>query len=299
MKVNVVEVGPRDGFQSVTEFIPTEIKLEIIDGLIKSGCKKIQVTSFVSEKAIPQMKDAKAVAKAVLEKYEDIEFFALVPNFYGAKEAVEAGIKEISPVISLSVSHNKANINRTHEQSLDELKRIRQEFPDVKITQDIATVFGCPFEGDMSIDSLLDMIGRIRDMGIHSFTLCDTIGVAYPKLVESVFQAVKREFPQEEFGVHIHDTRNMGMLNSYIAVLNGADSIQSSIGGLGGCPFAPGASGNIASEDLVYMLNKNGYETGIDFENMLGTAKLLKEKVSGIYSGHHINITVKNRYCTG
>ena len=292
-RVNIVEIGPRDGFQNVKEFIPTEIKLEIIDGLVKSGYKKIQTTSFVSERAIPQMKDASIVAKTVLEKYSDVNFFALVPNFYGAKAAVECGLKEITPVMSLSVSHNQANVKRSHEQSLDEIKKIRQEFPDIKITQDIATVFGCPFEGEMSIESLLELIAKIRDIGINAFTLCDTIGVAYPALVKKIFTAVKREFPNDEFNVHIHDTRNMGILNSYVAILNGADSVQTAIGGLGGCPFAPGASGNTSSEDLIYMLNKNGYDTGIDFDKLLLTAKFVKEKIDGNFSGHHINIPEK------
>lgn len=292
-KVNVVEIGPRDGFQNVKEFIPTEIKLEIIDGLVKAGYKKIQTTSFVSEKAIPQMKDASIVARTVLEKYPSVDFFALVPNFYGAKAAVESGLKEITPVMSLSVSHNQANVKRNHQQSLDELKRIRQEFPNVKITQDIATVFGCPFEGEMSIEPLLELIDEMRNIGIHAFTLCDTIGVAYPALVEAVFKSVKKEFPKDEFNVHIHDTRNMGILNSYIAILNGADSIQTAIGGLGGCPFAPGASGNTSSEDLIYMLNKNGYGTGVDFDKLLLTAKFAKEKINGNFSGHHINIPEK------
>ena len=289
-RVKIVEIGPRDGFQSVKEFIPTEVKLEIIDGIVKAGCKKIQTTSFVSEKAIPQMKDAGIVARSVLEKYPEVDFFALVPNFYGAKAAVESGLKEISPVMSLSVSHNLANVKRTHEQSLEEIQKIRQAFPDIKITQDIATVFGCPFEGEMQIEALLELIEKVRKIGIDSFTLCDTIGVAYPSLIEKVFQSVKKEFPTTEFNAHIHDTRNMGILNSYGALQYGADSIQVAIGGLGGCPFAPGASGNTSSEDFVYMLNKSGYETGIDFSQLLSTAKYAKKMISGSFSGHHINI---------
>lgn len=291
--VKVVEIGPRDGFQNVREFIPTEIKLSIIDGLVKSGFKKIQVTSFVSEKAIPQMKDAKIVASTVVEKYKNVDFFALVPNFYGARAAVESGLKEINPVISLSVSHNLKNVKRTHEQSIDELKKIRQTYPDIKITQDIATVFGCPFEGEMPVEALLELIGRLRDIGIHTFTLCDTVGLAYPALVEKIFKEVRKSFPGDEFNVHIHDTRNMGILNSYVALQNGADSIQAAVGGLGGCPFAPGASGNTSSEDLIYMLNKNGYNTGIDFNQLLLTAKFAKEKIDGNFSGHHINIPEK------
>ena len=292
-KVKVVEIGPRDGFQNVKEFIPTETKLKIIDGVIEAGYKKVQITSFVSPKAIPQMKDAKEVAEKVLEKYsgKDIDFFALVPNFYGARLAAEVGLKEITPVMSLSETHNKNNVKRTKEESLEELRKIRDAFPDIKITQDIATVFGCPFEGEMkSVDPLLELIGKMREIGIHAFTLCDTIGVAYPTLIEKVFTAVKKEFPEDEFNVHIHDTRNMGILNSLTAIKCGADSVQAAIGGLGGCPFAPGATGNTSSEDLVYMLNKCGYETGIDFDKLLETAKYAHQEIDGNFSGHQIMI---------
>ena len=291
--VNVVEIGPRDGFQNVKDFIPTEIKLRNIDGLIQSGYKKIQIGSFVSPKAIPQMRDSGEIARRVIEKYEGVDFFALVPNLYGARSAAEAGLKEITPVISLSESHNMANVKRTKEQSIDEIRKIREEFPDMKITQDIATVFGCPFEGEMSVDALLELVGKLTELGVHAFTLCDTVGMAYPTLVEKVFKTVKKEFPGEEFNVHIHDTRNMGILNSYIALENGADSVQAAVGGLGGCPFAPGASGNTSSEDLVYMLNKCGYNTGIDFDKLLETAKYTKSVIDGNFSGHHINIPEK------
>ncbi|WP_339314840.1 hydroxymethylglutaryl-CoA lyase [Paenibacillus sp. FSL R10-2734] len=288
--VKLVEIGPRDGFQNVKSFIPTGIKLNIVDGLVQAGFKKIQIGSFVSPKAIVQMKDTAYIARKAIEQYPEVEFFGLVPNLYGAKAAAEAGLKEITPVISLSVSHNLANVKRTHEQSLEEIKRIREEFPDLRITQDIATVFGCPFEGEMSIDALLELIGKLHDIGIHAFTLCDTVGLAYPTIVENVFCTVKREFPGVEFNVHIHDTRNMGILNSYVALQCGADSIQTTVGGLGGCPFAPGATGNTSSEDLVYMLNKCGYETGIDFNKLLATAKYTKSVVEGDFSGHHIMI---------
>lgn len=292
-KIKVVEIGPRDGFQNVKDFIPTETKLKIIDGLVQAGYQKIQITSFVSPKAIPQMSDAVQVTGSVLAKYNNVEFFALVPNFHGAKNAVEAGLKELNPVISLSETHNLNNVKRTHEQSIEELKRIRDAFPDVKLTQDIATSFGCPFEGDIPVERLLELVGRLRELDIHSFTLCDTTGVAYPTLVTETFRQVKTAFPEDEFNVHIHDTRNMGLLNSMTALQAGADSVQAAVGGLGGCPFAPGASGNTSSEDLVYMLNKCGYETGIDFDKLLATAKYTKSVINGNFSGHHIAIPEK------
>ena len=290
MKAKVVEIGPRDGFQNVKEWIPTETKIKIIKGLIQSGFQKIQITSFVSPKAIPQMKDAAEVTQEIISSHPDVQLFALVPNYHGAKSAAEAGLKEITPVISLSESHNMANEKRTVDQSLDEMKRIRQDFPDIRMTQDIACVFGCPFEGEMPIEALLELVGKLRRIGVDAFTLCDTVGMAYPTLIKKVFEAVKKEFPGVEFNAHIHDTRNMGIINSYLALQYGADSVQTAVGGLGGCPFAPGATGNTSSEDLIYMLNKCGYDTGVDFDQLLAVAKFAKSQINGNYSGHQINI---------
>jgi hydroxymethylglutaryl-CoA lyase len=290
IKIKLEEIGPRDGFQNVKEFIPTDIKLKIIDGIVSAGYKKIEITSLVSPKAIPQMRDAQEVIKSCLKRYPDVELFALVPNLYGARTAVELGLKEVCPVISLSETHNKANVNKTVEESLRQIKEIKETFPKLKLTIDIATAFACPFEGEMKLEDLIALIQKLYDMGIRSFMLCDTIGKAYPKQVEKVFRTVKSEFKDCTFGAHIHDTRNMGILNTYIAIENGADSIQTSLGGLGGCPFAPGASGNTSSEDLVYALNQDGYDTGIDFDKLLEVAKYEKSVIEGNYSGHHINI---------
>jgi hydroxymethylglutaryl-CoA lyase len=290
--VNIVEIGPRDGFQSVKEFIPTEVKLGVIGGLVRAGVKSIECTSFVSPKAIPQMRDAAEICAEVLKKYPKTHFFVLIPNFFGAKAAWDAGIREVCPVVSLSVSHNKANVNRTHAESLAEITKIRNELPDMKITLDVATVFGCPFEGNMKIPPLLDLMGDYHKIGIRAFTLCDTIGVAYPRQVRAVLEATKKAFPDCEFNLHIHDTRNMGIVNTYEGIKAGVDSVQTSIGGLGGCPFAPGASGNTSTEDLVYLLEREGYETGLNFTLLLETAKALHEKAVGSYSGHHLSINV-------
>jgi len=293
-----VEVGPRDGFQSVKTFIPLEVKQNIIAGLVKSGCQKIQVGSFVSPKAIPQMRDTAEITEKSLACYPDTVFFALVPNLHGAKAAQEAGLREVSPVISLSERHNMVNVKKTRAESLAEICKIREMLPELKITQDIATVFGCPFEGTMSVNCLVDLIGKLYDLDIRSFTLCDTVGLAYPALVKRTFRTVKKVFPDAEFGVHIHDTRNMGILNSYTAMKSGADSIQTAVGGMGGCPFAPGASGNTASEDFIYLLDKDGYDTGIDFTTLLETAKYAKKTIpDGTFSGHHVCIPESRTVC--
>lgn len=288
--IPVVEVGPRDGLQNLKEFLPTDQKLALIDGLIQAGVTHLQVTSFVSPKAIPQMQDAEEVARVCLERYPQADLFALVPNLRGAQTAHRLGIKKVANVISLSESHNKANINRTRTQSLEELAAIRESLPDLEVCVDVATAFGCPFEGRPTQQALMDFLGQVHELGIREFCLCDTVGVADPAQVRSGLTAAKAAFPDSTFQVHIHDTRNMGMVNTLAAIEAGADGVQSTLGGLGGCPFAPGASGNTATEDLVYMLHLMGYETGIDFPKLLELSKAFYRQVPGNYSGHHIHI---------
>ncbi len=294
-KIRLIEVGPRDGFQNICEFIPTEVKLNIIDMLVQAGVKNIMVTSFVSPRAIPQMQDAEEVAKTCLERYSGLHLSALVPNLRGAQNAVAAGLRELTVVISVSEAHNKANVNRTTEESFEDLKKILEACPDAEVTLDLATVFGCPFMGEVKLDQVRAAVQRAYDLGIRSIDLCDTIGVAYPTQVREYVTAMLREYPDVMFGVHIHDTRNMGIANTLAAIESGITTAQAALGGLGGCPFAPGASGNTSSEDLVYMLNHMGYETGISFEKLLAAARYTYDHVDGNYSGHHIFISPEGK----
>lgn len=291
-RIEIVEVGPRDGFQNLCDYIPTEDKLRFIDGLADAGIRHIQITSFVSPKAIPQMRDAMEVARESLSRHPDLNLFALVPNLRGAQSAREAGLNKVSNVISLSESHNKANIRKTHDESFTELDKILDSSGDMNVSIDVATAFGCPFEGHIPVSRLLDFIGRAHDKGIREFTLCDTTGMANPSQVREVVQKVTEAFPDTVFQAHIHDTRNMGMVNTLAAIESGINHVQSTLGGLGGCPFAPGASGNTATEDLVNMLNAMGFETGVDQEKLVKLAREEKEKIPGIYSGHLLNIPV-------
>lgn len=288
--IEIIEIGPRDGFQNVTEFIPTEKKKEIIERLIEAGVKRMQLTSFVSPKHIPQMQDAEEIVKYFINKYKDIRFFALVPNYRGAKRAFDIGLREITYVISVSEGHNRANVNRSVDESFEELKKIIEEFPEMYVNLDAATVFGCPFDGEVTYDQVEQYVKKAVDIGITTINLCDTIGVANPEQVKKVVENLLIKFPNIEFHIHIHDTRNMGMLNSYVAIESGVKHIQASIGGMGGCPFAPGASGNLSTEDFIYMLDKIKVDTGIDFEKLLSVAKECKKTIPGVYSGHHINI---------
>mgnify|MGYP001623817098 CR=1 FL=1 len=290
-KIKVFEVGPRDGYQNVSALIPTQEKKKIIDGLAKSGVTHLQVTSFVSPKAVPQMQDAREVAVYCKEHYPKLDILALVPNLRGAKDACDAGIRHISYVVSLSESHNKANVNRTREASVRELKEIAFSYPDMKICVDVATAFGCPFEGKPADGELIRFVGELYSKGFREICLCDTTGVANPRQVREAVSAVMETYPDIEPAVHIHDTRGMGLACTLAAVEAGVSRIQSTLGGLGGCPFAPGASGNTATEDLVYMFREMGYETGIDFEELLKLSKYQKSVIEGNYSGHHVMIT--------
>ena len=296
-KVKILECGPRDGWQNLKRVLPTEEKLKYIDGLFACGLESVEITSFVSPKSIPQMVDAGEVAHYCVEKDPDKELVALVPNFKGAELARAAGLKNLTYVISVSESHNKANINRTHDQSFEELRRIRESLPELELCIGMATTFGCPFEGIPTLDKVLHFVERIRSSGVDTVYLADTIGIADPTQVRRTVQGIRGNFPDMKLQVHIHDTRGMGLVNTLAAIEAGVDTVQSTLGGLGGCPFAPGASGNTATEDLVYMLQRMGYDTGIDFDKLLALSKEQHGEIDGVYSGHQMNITAKSPCC--
>ena len=294
-KIDIIEVGPRDGFQSVKcAMITTEQKLQVIDDLVAAGVKHLEYTSFVSPKANPQLADAADVTKVVLENYPDLDLFTLVPNLRGAKTAYELGLRKVCYVVSYSESHNKANINRTHEQSLAAYKEIQETYPDLEIVVELATTFGCPFEGkDGKFSDPAAVVAFLKDYvdaGMKICNLCDTIGIADPAQVKAIINGVKEAYPHLELQVHLHDTRGLGMVNAMAAIECGVTGIQVALGGLGGCPFAPGASGNLSTEDTVWMLNEMGYDTGINFSKLLKAAKSQAQVIGGNYSGHHINV---------
>lgn len=298
--IDIIDVGPRDGFQNLKKFLPTEQKVDLIERILRCGIRHMQITSFVSPKAIPQMSDAAEVCKAVLSRHsiQELDLYALVPNLRGAQAAWNAGLRKVNNVISLSAAHNKANINRTHDESFAELALIREQMPDLEVVLDAATAFGCPYEGKyLDVEPLLAYLHRAYDLGIRTFNLCDTVGLADPMQVRRVVSAVRVRFPDVRIEIHIHDTRAMGLVNTLAAIEAGACGVQSTLGGLGGCPFAPGASGNTATEDLVYMLNEMGYDTGIDVTALINTAKYEYNMISeGVFSGHLLHIDTDQRY---
>ncbi|NCB00247.1 MAG: hydroxymethylglutaryl-CoA lyase [Clostridia bacterium] len=286
-KLEIYEVGPRDGFQNIPEYIPLETKLAIIEGLIAAGIRHLQFTSFVSPKAVPQMKDAVELSRLCLDRYPDLDLLALVPNLRGAKTAWETGIRHVSTVISLSESHNRANINRTHAESQAELAMMLESLPGLDVCLDLATAFGCPFEGAKTEVDVVSFIKPYVDLGIRTVNLCDTIGIANPAQVRRTIAAIRQDYPRLDLMIHIHDTRNMGMVNTLAAIEAGVDKVQSTVGGLGGCPFAPGASGNLATEDLVFMLQEMGYDLDVDVQKLIDLARDQARIIpGGIYSGH-------------
>lgn len=297
-KIEIYEVGPRDGFQNVKEYIPLETKLKVIEGLVAAGVKHLQITSFVSPKAIPQMRDAKKLTDYCRERYPEADLFALVPNLRGAQAADEAGLSWVSYVASLSESHNRANIRRSHRESFEQYLRIREALPDLEVCLDLSTAFGCPFEGRKEVGQIVEFLAPYAENGLGTVNLCDTIGIANPAQVRAAVRAVGDEFPDINQQIHIHDTRNMGMVNTLAAIECGVTGVQSTLGGLGGCPYAPGASGNLATEDLVFMLSEMGYETGIAAEMLIRAAREQVNMIpQGKYSGHLFRIEEVSSVC--
>lgn len=289
-RIQIVEVGPRDGFQNITAWIPTELKLEVIDCLLEANIKKIEITSFVHPKAIPQMQDAEEIVAAVLKKNANLDIMALAPNLTGAKAAWKAGIKLVTYVISASERHNMENVRRTITESLTELNMIKQQLPELKIKLAIATAFGCPFEKTVPVDQVLRMIEAGLARKTDEICLCDTIGIANPGQMDSVLSVVKKVYPDQDFSLHLHDTRGMGLANILVALDHGITVFETAVGGLGGCPFAPGAAGNIASEDLVFMLEEMGIKTGIQLSVLLKAAALVKKTINPNLTGHMVHV---------
>ena len=273
--ITIVEVGPRDGFQSIKEWIPTEIKLMIINALYEAGVKNMEVGAFVSPKAIEQMKDAATIVGALKNHPTTV----LVPNLFGAKAAYEAGAKSITYVVSVSPAHNMANVRRTPNASLEALKEIKEAFPSLHVKLALATSFGCPFDGEVPIESVVKMALHGQGLGVDEICLADTIGIANPVQMRKTLKALMPQI-QKPIGVHLHDTRGMGLANANVAIEEGVRIIESAVGGLGGCPFAPGAAGNIASEDLVNMIHSMGYESGIDLQKLLHVSDLIKQYIT-------------------
>jgi hydroxymethylglutaryl-CoA lyase len=279
-KVKITEVGPRDGFQSEKTILKTEDKIDIINNLIESGFPRIEVSSFVSPKAIPQLADAEIILNKV-KRNQNTTLAALVPNTRGALRAVEAKLDEIVVFLSASESHNKKNVNRSVQESLLGFKEIADiaSKNNIPIQGDIATAFGCPFEGNVSSKKLADISKEYKLMGFKGVTLGDTTGMATPPVVTDAINAIRDNVPDFEITLHFHNTRGVGLANVMTGLNLGISDYESCFGGMGGCPFAPNATGNICSEDLIYLLHEMGIETGIDLDQLIKIAKKVESLV--------------------
>jgi hydroxymethylglutaryl-CoA lyase len=285
-RVTMCEVGTRDGFQIEPDFIPTELKIEVVDRLSATGMPRIEVTSFVSPKAIPALRDAEAVM-AGIKRRPGTRYSALVPNDKGAVRAVDAGVDDIHTVVSASESHNLANVNMTIAESLAKLEATAQvaHRAGKPVYSGISCTFGCPFEGDVPLTQLEAVVQRLVDLGAKGIGLADTTGMANPAQVSRVLEHLAPRFPNVEWTLHTHDTRAMAIPNILTAMEMGVSHLDASIGGLGGCPFAPGASGNVCTEDLVHCLDAMGIETGIDLDALIETSKRVQDIVGRVLPG--------------
>lgn len=272
-KVEVTEVGPRDGLQAEKRMIPAAEKIALINRLIDAGVPRIEATSFVSPKAVPQLADA-AEVMAGIDRSKGAIIAALVPNGRGAIRAAECAVDEMVVFVSASESHNKKNVNRGVEESLKGFEEVARIAGDagIPVHGAIATAFGCPFEGNVPASQLAMIAGRFQDMGFVGMTFGDTTGMATPPTVRAGVAAVREAAPKLTMGLHFHNTRGIGLANVMAGLDEGIDKYESSFGGTGGCPFAPGATGNICTEDLVYLLHEMGIETGIDLRKLMAIA---------------------------
>jgi hydroxymethylglutaryl-CoA lyase len=276
-EVTLFEVGPRDGLQNEKEVIPTSSKVELIERLVSSGIQKIEATSFVNPKWIPQLADAIDVLNQVHRK-DGVVYSALVPNIKGLERARQTGIKEIAVFMSASESHNKSNINKTIEETFPVLREVVEAAggEGIKVRGYVSTAFGCPYEGEVSLAAVVRVIEQLLLMGVYEVSVGDTIGVGTPGQVKERFLSLIGQFGAERLAGHFHDTRGTGLANVYAALEAGIRTFDSSIGGLGGCPYAPGASGNISTEDVVYMLEGMGVKTGVQLEKLVEAGEFME-----------------------
>jgi hydroxymethylglutaryl-CoA lyase len=283
-EVTIFEVGPRDGLQNESRQVPTADKLRFIDALVASGIRAIEITSFVSPKWIPQLADATEVARGV-HRPPGVRMSALVPNRRGLDSALAAGMKEIAVFLSASETHNKKNVNKSIAESLAGFEDVvpHARAANVSVRAYVSTVFGCPYEGDIDPERAVTLTGRLLDMGVYQVSLGDTIGVANPRQVEDVLGRVLAKYPAEAIAGHFHDTQGTALANCLVALTMGITTIDAAAGGLGGCPYAPGAAGNLATEDVVAMLHGMGVKTGIDLDKLAEASR-----TAATFVGHEL-----------
>ena len=275
-RIRMCEVGTRDGLQMEQQFVPTEDKIALVNALSHAGLAKIEVSSFTSPTAIPALRDAEIVMREI-ERVPGVVYTALVPNMRGAERAIDARTDELNLVMSVSETHNIANLRMTREQSFAALSQViaLAQQAKVPVNVSLSCVFGCPMEGDVQEEQVFGFVQRFADLGVQGITLCDTTGMAFPSQVARITSHAIKCWPKTEFTLHFHNTRGMGLSNVLAAIDAGARQFDASLGGLGGCPYAPGASGNVCSEEIVHALQCMGYDTGVHLDLLIGASQSL------------------------
>ncbi len=275
-RVHIQEVGTRDGFQSEGVFVPTEEKIALVDALSLTGLSKIEVSAFVSPQAIPALRDADEVLRRI-RRYPGVVYTALVPNRRGALRALEAGVDELNLVMSASESHNLTNLRMTRAHSFRALAEVAREAQSAgrAFTISLSCSFGCPMEGDVPQADVLDWVARFLDLGASGVTLADTTGMAHPGQVAQLTRAISEGWPAAELSLHFHNTRGMGLANVIAGIDAGATRFDTALGGIGGCPYAPGATGNVCTEEVVHALELMGFATGVDLPRLLVASRRL------------------------
>ena len=268
--VKVVEVGPRDGLQNEKVTVPAEVKVDFITALADAGLRVIEAGAFVSPKWVPQMADTADVYRDI-PKDPGVEFPVLVPNMKGLERAIDAGVKSIAIFTAASETFNQRNINMTIDGSFENYAPVaaRARAEGIRVRGYVSTAFGCPYEGDVAPEKVLEVCARLLDLGCYEVSVGDTIGVGTPMQVQGVVGVLLQVIPPSKLAMHFHDTRGTALANTLAALEMGIATFDASAGGLGGCPYAPGASGNLATEDLVYMLDSMAIETGVDLSRLV------------------------------
>lgn len=276
--VNIVEVGPRDGFQMEQTFIPTELKVEIINRISASGIRAIEATSFVNPKVIPQMADSDEVIRRI-ERRPGVAYSALILNVKGALRAIAARVDAVRFVVCASETYNRRNMNMSIAQSLAALSEViaQCQAAGVAVEAAVSVAFGCPFEGDVPIGRVVTLARAYAEMGVHHICIADTVGLANPRTTREVMGALRDALPEHHFALHLHDTRGLGLANVVAAMDIGITTFESSIGGLGGCPTTKVATGNISTEDLVNLCDEMGIATGVDVEVIRDASRRMQD----------------------
>ncbi len=279
-RLYIQEVVTRDGFQAESSFIPSADKIALINRLSQAGYAKIEVTSFTSPKAIPMLADAEEVMSKI-ERVPGVEYTVLIPNLKGAERALRVGVDEFNLVMSVSETHNQSNLRMTRADSATALGDVIRLAHDAKVAVNVSlsTSFGCPMSGMTPLSELMHWIDHFANEGVRGISICDTTGMANPQHVKEVCEQAQSKYPAMEWTLHFHNTRGMGLANALAAVEVGINRFDSSLGGLGGCPYAPGATGNVCTEELVHMFDLMGYNTNINLDLLLECSAQLRDLV--------------------